>query len=455
MWIPEFPETNGEVKYRKIADAISTDIATGKLKVGERLPTQRALAKKISVTIGTIGRAYALAEQRGLISSEVGRGTFIKPPTSPEHREESVVVGQFDLGMNLPPRIEDDVALSGAMERLSRNKNLGDLFHIAPIEGNLRIREAGAKWLQPRVKCSPKSLIVCNGSQSAILACLAAFTKPGDTILAESLSFPGLRAAAEFLSLNVTGIAMDDQGILPDDFARKASNARLLYCNPTLHNPTTATMSDERRREIAQIAKQKNVIVLEDDVYGRLLEDAPLPLTREMPECGILISSVSKSIAVGLRIAFMYAPVLLREKIVSRMRSNQFFVSPLLTEICAQWIDDKTAEKLLVQKRTIAARRQRLAKEILGNWEFRSNPVGNHIWLKMPGTISAATFADNCQKMGVRVQCANCFWFGDRNAPEYVRLSLGALRTDQELRHALQLIDQILRGQYPTRTATY
>ena len=446
MWIPELTESNGDVKYRKIADAISCDIAEGKLKVGDRLPTQRALAKKISVTIGTIGRAYALAEQRGLISSEVGRGTFIKPPSSPEHREESVLQGQFDLGMNLPPRIEDDVVLSGALERLSRNKNLGDLFHIAPMEGNLKIREAGARWLSPRVKCSPKSLVVCNGSQSAILACLAAFTQPGDSILTESLSFPGLIAAANFLNLKLIPLEMDEEGIIPSQLAQYASQAKVLYCNPTLQNPTTKTMSDSRRREIAQLAKRNNVIVLEDDVYGLLHENAPLPLTREMPECGILISSVSKSIAVGLRIAFLYAPVLLREKVIQRMRSNQFFVSPLLTEICAEWINDGTADRLLKQKQSIARRRHALATRILADWNLLSNPIGNHVWLKMPATISAAQFADDCRKVGVRVQTAQCFAVGSTTPPECARLSLGALRTDQELETALTRIDEILRG---------
>src|SRR6266704_690025 len=94
--------------------------------------------------------------------------------------------------------------------------------------------------------------------------------RAGDTLATECLTYPGMRALANLLDLRLVGLAMDADGLLPDAFesASRGGAIKAVYTMPTLHNPTTAIMPEERRRAIAQIARQYGVAIVEDDVYG-------------------------------------------------------------------------------------------------------------------------------------------------------------------------------------------
>ena len=105
MWLPQVSDRPGP-KYLRIADALAEDIYAGRLQPGERLPTHRDLAWHLKVTVGTVSRAYAEAERRGLLVGEVGRGSFVRPGARsqmtiamPDAAEPSMI----ELGVNLPP----------------------------------------------------------------------------------------------------------------------------------------------------------------------------------------------------------------------------------------------------------------------------------------------------------------------------------------------------------------
>ena len=122
IWTPNLPDEIS-VKYRAIADALEKDIAEGKLVAGDRLPTQRELSRHLSVTIGTVGRAYSLAEMRGLISAEVGRGSFVlgaRERGPSDHFEDTTAI---DFGLNRPAPIPDGKYLAQSISRLARNKD--------------------------------------------------------------------------------------------------------------------------------------------------------------------------------------------------------------------------------------------------------------------------------------------------------------------------------------------
>ncbi len=158
------------------------------------------------------------------------------------------------------------------------------------------------------------------------MAAFAGLARPGDPILVEALTYAGVCHVAERLGLRLHGLAIDDEGLLPEalDEAARTGQARLLFVNPTVHNPTTATMSLARREAIAGIARRHDLIVIEDDVYGQLPEDRPPPIAVLAPERTIHISSASKSVAPGLR---------LRRAAQPRPRSTSG--SPMPSTICS------------------------------------------------------------------------------------------------------------------------
>jgi hypothetical protein len=129
-------------------------------------------------------------------------------------------------------------------------------------------------------------------------------------VLSESLTYPGARAIAAQLGLRLVGIPMDDEGIDAEAFgdACKQLAPKALYVNPTLLNPTTHTISESRRRQIAAIARRYNVPIIEDDPYGFLPTDGAPPFAAIAPEVTWHVAGLAKCLGAGLRIAYVVVP---------------------------------------------------------------------------------------------------------------------------------------------------
>lgn len=448
------PKLSNEIKskYEAIATAIGDDVACGALKPGQKLPTQRDLAKRLSVTIGTIGRAYALAEKRGLISLEVGRGSFVRSFESRSNelgRHREII----DLGLNLPPVTEHGDLLGRTLAQIANSRDVVNLLGNAPVESFEQHRMAAVAWLADRVPCTLENTLICSGTQNALVSTLGSLAQPGDSIMVESLTFPGMIAAAQMLHLKLVPVKMDEQGVIPDDLVRAAKSSRVLYCIPTNQNPTTATMSRARRKEIAQIAESSDIHIIEDDVYGKLIEGAPPAIASFAPERTVFISSLAKTLSVGLRLAYLRTPTDLRRSILTQLRASNFFPSPLLCEIASRWINDQTALKLMQEQRQMANRRQEIAREILPFDLVQGDPRGNHLWLNLPTAWSTETLERAAQENGVHIYSASPFVGRDQQPPNAIRIALGAARNESELRIGLNVIARLLvKG--TERTAT-
>ena len=113
-------------------------------------------------------------------------------------------------------------------------------------------------------------LIVSSGTQAALAALLGVLTKPGDVVLTETLTYPGIRSAATLFGVGLIGVPMDQQGVLPDAlaFACRRHKPKVVYLTPSIHNPTAASMTPVRRRQVASVIARANVLLIEDDAYG-------------------------------------------------------------------------------------------------------------------------------------------------------------------------------------------
>ena len=158
---------------------------------------------------------------------------------------------------------------------------------------------------------------------------------------------PASATSASAAGLRLRGLALDDEGVLPDalDAACRSEPARLLVLNPTIHNPTTATMSAERCRAIAALAREHDLIVVEDDVYGRLPEQRAPPIATLAPERTIYITSASKSVAPGLRLGMLLCPQRYLEPIAEAQHDLFLTCPPLMAELFKLWQGNGTAQQ--------------------------------------------------------------------------------------------------------------
>ncbi len=394
-WRPTLDPGASTPLYVAIANQLAADIASGKLEPYARLPTHRDLAWSLGCTIGTITRAYAEAERRGLVHGEVGRGTYVRPPAIPyaepvAQRSPANPTGDpravldapgarlIDLAMNWPAEVGEDELLRRTLADIARMKDINSLLEFSGRAGLERHRAAGARLLarrqhlQPRgkntaaVPIDPAHVLVSAGTQHALMVTLAALTAPGDAVLVEDLTYPGVVSLARLMRLRLKPVACDADGPLPAAFeaAARAGDARAFYMTPVQHNPTTRTISEPRRRELARIAEAHELPIIEDDVYGFFPVEAPPPIASFAPEHVIHLAGLSKAGAPGLRIGFLHAPPRLAARLAGAMAAASWTAAPIAAEVATRWIDDGVLDEILKRKREEARRRHDLAVPI-------------------------------------------------------------------------------------------
>lgn len=429
-------------RYLQIADALERAMFEGQLKPGDRLPPQRELAAQLKVDLTTVTRAYDEAKRRHLVEGRGARGTYVSVP--------KVELAQvLDLSMNIPPPpvgvAFDDLLKQGVSQVLLRADNEQLMtYHLGG--GSEAERSAGAKWLEPMFgRVDPEHIVVCPGAQAALAALLLAHSAPGEVVLAGPTIYPGLRAAAVQLGRTLVSVETDASGMLPDALEKACvqHQARLIYLNPTLQNPTTATMPVERRREIVAVAMKCGARIIEDDPYWLFAESAPPPLAKLAPDHGCYVATLSKCLAPGLRVAYVVLKDLLeRERFIAALRSFALMSAPLTTALATQWIFDGSAQQLFTGVKEEARVRHALASEVLAG---RSGVAGSglHVWLTLPSYWTSSELARAAVAEGLAVTPAEVFSLGS-TSPNAIRISLGGIQDRKRLGAGLRRLSQLL-----------
>ncbi|WP_419898949.1 aminotransferase-like domain-containing protein [Roseomonas sp. USHLN139] len=435
---------------KSIATMLEAEIREGRLLPGARLPTHRELAFRHGVALNTASAAMRLLEARGLVVGEVGRGSFVRAPghvDAAAFRIEEARPGLIDLSRNVMP-------LPGLADRFERAARLvlrrerGAVADYQPHAGRAADRAAGAAWLSRRgLPDDPARLVIGAGAQHAVTVALLATARPGDTIAVEALSWPGIKASAAALGLEVLPVPMDADGLRPRALLRLAARHRIaaLYCMPSLQNPTGVTMPARRREAVAAIARRLDFQIIEDDAYGFLTEDdAPVPpLAALAPERSWHLRSTSKSFTPGLRAAWMLVPPGREEQAANLVRATVWTAPPLGAAIASLWVGDGTAALLEAEKRREARARQALARRLLPLAASpASHPASMHLWLDLPRRTMAQALVQDLLAQGVKLSPGAAFGIG--SAPNSLRLALGAPEDRGELERALRLIARAL-----------
>lgn len=444
IWLPRLAANKGP-RFLQIADALQAALADGSLAPGDRLPPQRQLAAQLGVDLTTITRAYDEARRRNLLEGRGARGTYVAAP-------KVALNAILDLSMNTPPPPAgvdfDDMLKQGLSQVLMRaDSELLMTYH--PGGGSDSDRMAGAQWLAPMFgQLDARQLLVCPGAQAAIAALILALTKPGDAILAEPMSYPGLLAAANQFGRRLIAVEADQHGMLPAmlEQACRQHQPALVYLNPTLHNPTAITMPQRRRKELAGIAQRCKVRIIEDDPYWLLADAPPPPLAAFAPEQVIYISTLSKCLTPGLRVAFvLLRDPLERERFLAALRSFALMVAPLTAALATQWILDGSADRLMAGIRNEARLRHRMARDILAG-RYSGSGDGLHVWLELPAYWNCAQLAHAAASSGIAVTPAQAFATGSV-AVNAIRISLGSIKDRGHLQAGLQRLSQLLARQ--------
>lgn len=447
-WVPKLKKGQGPV-YKLIADAIAADIAIGRLTAEQRLPAQRALADALGIDFTTVARAYAEAHKRGLVDSTVGRGTFVCGKRALAIPRAVATRPQVDLSMNMPPEpFTPDLLRQMRASMAAIGDDMPGLLRYQDFGGASADRAAGALWLRRRgLAIEPERLLVVPGAQAALLAILSTVAPPGSVVCCEALTYPGLRALASLMNLRLVGLPMDGEGIDALAFAAACAQyaPRALYCNPTLLNPTTQTMSAQRRAALVQVARHYGVPIIEDDAYGFLPRSSPPPLAAIGPELTYYVAGLAKCVGAGLRLAYIAAPdAASTARLAAAVRATTVMAAPFTAALATRWINEGIADLALAAIRKESMARQRLAARILPPDSYLAQPEGFHLWIRLPPQWDRLALTAHLRATGIGVVPSDAFAV-DGEAPQAIRVCIGGVASQQEIAQALHRIAEALR----------
>ncbi|EAV45184.1 probable transcriptional regulator protein, GntR family protein [Roseibium aggregatum IAM 12614] len=468
-WHPEIPEGQGPL-YIRLADRIAEDIATGALGAGSKLPPQRDLAYDLGVTVGTIGRAYALIRQRGLVSGEVGRGTFVlgstydptlEEDTKPDldrpthqtngsvaqnisasswtqgamHVPKDVAFGGTRVMVPSPEAIRFDstsapeIGQAAVIGRLTADITREAPYEIASYTRSVpeSWRQAGRIWLSRAGWQPPEgSIVPTTGAQAAIMAIIAATTAPGDQVAFEELTYSSIARGAALSGRRPVQIARDDEGPLPEDLVRVCAqkHPKLLFVMPTMHNPTLGMMGEQRRADIVTIARQYNLWIIEDEVYGSLRETSPPPLAALAPERTFHVGSLSKSVTAGVRGGWVSSPLSHAQRIYTAHKMLTGGISFLLSELSTRLVLSGAADEIRGKILAEVSARFELVQKYLGAYDMCAAADAPFLWLKVPEPWLSGTFKAAAAAANVLVDDEDEFKTG-RSGKVYHRVRIG------------------------------
>lgn len=452
IWVPNLSDRNGP-KYLRIVEAMAEDIATGGLPAGERLPPQRELAYQLGLSPNTTSRAYAEAIKRGLLRGEVGRGTYVRsiehdPAQAEPETLRRVDSGPIDLSRNLPMPGFSEPHIRRVMLKVANDPCLRSLLDYQTDIDLARHREAGRTWLADCNLDVPVDCVVPTiGGQHGILCVLMALLQPGDLLLAEALTYTPILTMAARLGLQTGAVEIDAEGVVPEAFETwcRTARPRAFYLTPNLQAPTTVTLSHNRRTRIAEIANRYGVILIEDDVFGPLKRDKPAPLATLAPDTTIYVTSLSKTVAPGLRVGYLASPRKLVAALHQSVNMSVWMTPPMTLEVARHLIEDGTAAALTEQQRRVASQRQQLAQHILGAEAVPHISEGFHLWVPLPEGWRADVFCAECARLGVRVGEGRGFAMSAVAAPEAIRICISHEPNEERLRRGLATVSGVLR----------
>jgi len=419
-------------RYKSLVDTFAADIRSGKMPPGTRLPTHRQLAAVHGLALVTASRVYTELEAMGLVSGETGRGTFVREISLPPGQgsgQMPVAAGMLDLNFNYPSLPGQAELLRTALRQLALSGDLEALLRYQPHGGRPHERAAFARHLLSRgLSVEADQVLLVSGAQHGLAVTMMALLKPGDVIAVDALTYSGFKVLAE--TLHLEGVAIPVTPVGPDLDALQAlcrrRPVRAVYSMPTLHNPLGWVMGRNAREQLVAIARQYNLMIIEDAAYAFLAADAPPPVASLAPERTVYVGGLSKSVATGLRVGFVAAPNEWVKPLERTIMATTWNVPGVMSAIAVAWIDDGTVAQLEAQKREDAQARQALAARVLKGLAYTSHPSSYFLWLPLAEDARADQVAMTLQREGVCVSTAEPFAVS-AHVPHALRLALGSV----------------------------
>jgi len=415
--------------YLQLQRSLRLCIQQSEWHPGMRLPAVPELAERFQVHRLTVLKALAGLKRTGWVQTVTGRGSFVSDhlPEAPALRDlesfpfqgSALQVQADELGpwlgetlgraqnrmlvsfsANFPPA---DLLPGEALRRLHMQtmKELGaDAWAYGAPAGHAAYLEAIARWLADEGEpiADGWGIRAVPGAQAGLALVLESLTVPGDRVLVESPCYVGALALIQTLGREAVPVPVDRNGMNTERLASilQKGDAKLLFTVPTFHNPTGMTFSRSRREKILALTRACGVPVVEDDTYGDLrFIGARIPSCRSLPgsEHVIQLGSFSKSLAAGLRLGYLIAPLRVLNRLAPVQEVHTIAVPTLSQAVVGHFLADGGFKRHLSRlRKALRERRDAMLEAIQASFpkdaEVTEPKGGMHLWVVLPEEIS-------------------------------------------------------------------
>lgn len=404
-WKPKLKKEKGQL-CTLLVEQLERDIADRVLMPGTKLPPQRELADYLDINLSTVARAFKICSQKGLLSGSVGRGTYVaydvatRISAQVSEKEEKPI----ELGVMMPeavPQEEIHILLKEIME----DSNYGRFFQYSIHVDDWQL-EAALRLLEKTGCRTPKKQIFfASGAQNALAAVFAGVFRPGDCIGVDPLVYPGLKSVAALFGIKLVSIMQKDGEMTEKGIRHAAKNSKIkaLYVMPDCHNPTTHIMSVSCREMLAHVARELDLLVIEDSMDRLILTKTYRTVFSMAPERTIYILSFSKVVNPALRLAYVAVSEICRMEIDNALYNLNLSQSALLLEIASRLIVSGKLEDVIEGRREGLKIRNQITDDILDGYDIRGNKYSLGRWLMLPEGISGQEFEQMAFEKGVFV----------------------------------------------------
>jgi DNA-binding transcriptional MocR family regulator len=349
----------------------------------------------------------------------------------------------INLQSNYPVLAEQDAAwkalLHEAVERFG-----AESLRLPAFGGGAENRKLAAAWLGIPVG----RVFLAEAGHHGLLAVLMGAGLVGKTIAVEELTYPWFVKQGQMLGCRFVPVAMDEQCMRADALRAVCEREKVhaVYTMPSVHNPTSAVAGLGRREDMVVVAREFDLLLIEDAAYAFLLDDEPARYTELAPERSFYVESLSKRVAPGLRTAFVVTPEKYAAEIEVALRVVASGASTLLASLgCAMAVDGRVAA-VIADKRVEGESRRLKAMAMLAGLQAVAAPNSWHVWVTLPKGKTAASVEKACEDLGVLVTGGHWFTAPGAVVAEAVRVGLGGETEWERVERGVRIFSEVVRG---------
>jgi DNA-binding transcriptional MocR family regulator len=430
---------------------IAQAVEDGNLPPGQKLPTHRKLADDLGLSVNTVSKAYDILRRQNLIDGQIGRGSYVVDTAmsgDQPFRLESEPENLFDMSISRPlfSRLHVD-AMEATWQTLQSGLDPALYLSTRPNAGHKTHRKTGTKWLSLcGLETGAESVLMTNGVSHGMTAALSAILRPGDVILSDMITHHLIISSVAYFGYRHVGLETDEYGILPDALEKACTeeSPKALYLLPSLANPNVHMMPEDRRRQIAGIARKHRLHIIECDAFGPVAADRPPPVSTFAPDLSVYLTTFTKCTVSGLRAGYAVVPDHLLPALTARLIVFGWMATPLICEVASRWVEDGTALALAEWQNIEIGKRYQIARQELAGFQWKGHPSALHLWLQLPLEWDSNSFVAHARELNVVVSPEAPFLCPKASPTNAVRVSLGSIPDTERFRQGLRLLAGLL-----------